>query len=249
MPVQELTISNISQLKSILDQIRENFEKPVVEQNKISVKFVDTIVEDDLLKCLAQLWQYETVSTHSIEIIIKNLSYDLRKAALRLALKTSDLVDPVFLQNIFCLIKGYNTFEEAYFEHEQVFLNDEVEFLDIFDDLETEIREVTYKIAEYYISMLKTCNLVEGVENNPNAVEMENLYVYLFNSMDVTILAKVLSSIKDTSIWETKKIVLNSLGYLGKIAEKFVFTNTVMDLIGSAILERTTRNIISDKVE
>lgn len=249
MPVQELTISNISQLKSILDQIRENFEKPVVEQNKILVKFVDTIVEDDLLKCLAQLWQYETVSTHSIEIIIKNLSYDLRKAALRLALKTPDLADPVFLQNIFCLIKGYNTFEEAYFEHEQVFLNDEVEFLDIFDDLETEIREVTYKIAEYYISMLKTCNLVEGVENNPNAVEMENLYVYLFNSMDVTILAKVLSSVKDSSIWETKKIVLNSLGYLGKIAEKFVFTNTVMDLFGSAILERTTRNIISDKVE
>lgn len=247
MPVQELTINDISQLKSILDQIRENFEKPVVEQNKILVKFANTIVEDDLLKCLAQLWQYEIVSTHVIEITIKNLSYDLRKAALRLALKTSDLADPVFLQNIFCLIKGYNTFEEAYFEHEQVFLNDEVEFLDIFDDLEEEIKEVTYQTAEYYISMLKTCNLVEGVENNPNAVEMENLYIYLFNAMDVTILAKVLSSIKDSSVWETKKIVLNSLGYLGQIAEKFVFTNTVMDLFGSEILKRTISKTLDKK--
>ena len=151
------------------------------------------------------------------------------------------------MQNVFCLIKGYNTFEEAYFEHEQVFLNDEVEFLDIFDDLEEEIKHVTYQTAEYYVSMLKTCNLVEAVENNPNAVEMEDIYIYLFNSMDVTILAKVLSSVKDTTIWETKKVVLNSLGYLGKIAEKFIFTNTVMDLIGAAILEKTSKSVIDNK--
>jgi hypothetical protein len=79
--------------------------------------------------------------------------------------------------------------------------------------------------------MLKTCNLVDAVENNPNAVKMENLYAFLFSSMDVTILAKILSSVKDPSIWETKKIVLGSLNYLGSIAEKFVFTNRVLDIL------------------
>lgn len=249
MTTKEFVINNLSQLDAILAEIQRNFEQSSGDQIDVIIKFTEDITKNDLLECLKRLWQYEITTEHTLDILIKNLSYDCRKEALGCALKTPQLKNPIFLQNVFCLIKGYNTFEEAYFEHEQVFLNDEVEFLDIFDDLEEEIKIVTRQVAEYYVSMLKTCNLVEAVENNPNAVEMENLYVYLFNSMDVTILAKVLSSVKDSSVWETKKIVLNSLGYLGQIAEKFIFTNTVMSLFGSAILERTTRNIISDKVE
>lgn len=247
MMTKEFVISDLSQLNTSLIEIRNSFEQQTTNQISLAVKFTENITKNDFLECLTQLWQYEIASGHTLDILIKNLSYDYRKTALGQALKTPQLKNPIFLQNIFCLIKGYNTFEEAYFEHEQVFLNDEVEFLDIFDDLEEEIKAVTYQTAEYYVSMLKTCNLVEAVENNPNAVEMENIYVYLFNSMDVTILAKVLSSVKDSSIWETKKIVLNSLGYLGKISEKFIFTNTIMDLIGAAILEKTSKSIIDSK--
>mgnify|MGYP003298831645 CR=1 FL=1 len=137
---------------------------------------------------------------------------------------------------------GYNTFDDSYFNHEHVFLNDEVEFLDIFDDLEEEIKEVTNKTAEYYVSMLKTCNLVEGVKNNPNYVEMENLYMFLFDSMDVTILARILSSVKDPALWETKLIVADSLTYLGSVAEKFVFTNSILNVLGSSSIEDIPKN-------
>ncbi len=239
-------VSDLAQLGGVLSDIKAFYDQPEIT-SEITVRFADDIAKDVFIESLKILWEYEMTSGKSLVILIKNLPYEYRKDALSLALKTPSLQNPVFLQNIFCLIKGYNTFEEAYFEHEQVFLNDEVEFLDIFDDLEEEIKEVTYQTAEYYVSMLKTCNLVEGVENNPNAVEMENLYIYLFNAMDVTILAKVLSSVKDSSIWETKKIVLNSLGYLGQIAEKFVFTNTVMDLFGSEILKRTVSKTLDKK--
>lgn len=244
---KEFKIENLSQIDNIIESIKENFEKEENSQESILIKFNDNISKEDFLECLKQLWQYEINSNHTIDILIKNLSYDYRKEALGLALKTPELKNPIFLMNIFCLIKGYNTFEESYFEHEQVFLNDEVEFLDIFDDLEQEIKEVTYKTAEYYVSMLKTCNLVEAVENNPNAVEMENLYVYLFDSFDFTILAKILSSIKDPSIWETKKIVLNSLGYLSCISEKFVFAHTMMDLIGKAIMEKSIKDSLESE--
>lgn len=239
-------VSDLAQLGGVLSDIKAFYDQPEIT-SEITVRFADDIAKDVFIESLKILWEYEITSGKSLVILIKNLSYEYRKDALSLALKTPSLQNLVFLQNIFCLIKGYNTFEEAYFEHEQVFLNDEVEFLDIFDDLEEEIKNVTYQTAEYYVSMLKTCNLVEGVENNPNAVEMENLYIYLFNAMDVTILAKVLSSIKDSSVWETKKIVLNSLGYLGQIAEKFVFTNTVMDLFGSEILKRTVSKTLDKK--
>ena len=151
------------------------------------------------------------------------------------------------MSNIFCLIKGYNTFSDSYFEHEQVFLNDEVEFLDIFDDLEEEIKNVTYKLAEYYVSMLKTCNLTEAVENNPNTVKIEFLYEYLFSTMDVTILARVLSSVKDPAIWETKKIVLGSLNYLGSIAEKFMFTNSILNVINKELIENIVKDSLSEK--
>ena len=247
--IKEFKISAISEVSAIVDDIKKNFDKEENEQAKIEVRFDSNITKEDFVESLKILFDFEINSSFTIDILIKDLSYDYRKEALSLALKTPELRNPIFLMNVFCLIKGYNTFDEAYFEHEQVFLNDEVEFLDIFDDLEQEIKEVTYKTAEYYVSMLKTCNLVEAVENNPNAVKLENLYVYLFDSMDVTILAKILSSVKDPSIWETKKIVLNSLGYLGMVAEKFVFTNTVMSLIGDAIMERSIKDSIAAKTE
>ena len=238
---KELFIENLTDTNTVIADIKANFEKEENEQDAIIIRYKDTISKEDFLESLKQLWQYEIESNHTIDILIKNLSYDYRKDALGLALKTSDLKNPIFLMNVYCIIKGNNTFDEAYFEHEQVFLNDEVELLDIFDDLEKEIQEVTYKTAEYYISMLKTCNLIEGVENNPNKVELENLYVYLFSSMDVTILAKILSSVKDPSIWETKKVVLYSLNYLGQIAEKFVFANTMLNFIDRAFMEESVR--------
>lgn len=245
---KEFTLLSIEELSNTINYIKDNFNKEIEEQENIIIRFDNNISKEDFLSCLKQLWQFEIDSNHTIDILIKNLSYDYRKEALGCALKTPELRNPIFLMNIFCLIKGYNTFEESYFEHPQVFLNDEVEFLDIFDDLEEEIKEVTLKTAEYYISMLKTCNLVEAVENNPNAVKMENIYIYLFNSMDVTILARILSQVKDPSIWETKKIVLNSLGYLGKIAEKFVFANTIMSLIGQTIMEKAVKDSLESKL-
>ena len=184
---KELFIEQESDLATALDYIK-NSDK----SENIEIRFKDTVSKETLLKSLQELWAYEIESDHILDIFIKNLSYDFRKDALGLALKTENQKNPIFLMNVFCLIKGYNTFEESYFEHEQVFLNDEIEFLDIFDDLEEEIRTVTLKTAEYYVSMLKTCNLVEAVENNPNAVAMENMYTYLFNSFDVTILAKII---------------------------------------------------------
>ena len=228
---KELIIQNLSTLSEILEYIKNNFQQEQDKQENIIVRFDDNITVDELLESLRQLWQLEFDSNHNFDILIKNLSYEHRKSALGLGLQTSNLTDPNFLSNIFCLIKGYNTFSDAYFAHEQVFLNDEIEFLDIFDDLEKEISEVTLKMAEYYVSMLKTCNLVDAVESNPNAVKLDNLYSFLFNAVDVTILAKILSSVKDPAIWETKKIVLGALDYLGAIAEKFVFTNTLLDML------------------
>lgn len=233
--IKEFKIEDLTQVPAIIEAIKVNFEKS--EQESIVVRYAESITVADLIESLKQLWKCESDSKHTIDILIKNLSYDHRKAALAAALNNSQLHNPIFLMNIFCLVKGYNTFEDAYFEHEHVFINDEVEFLDIFDDVETELEVVTKQVAEYYISMLKTCNLVEGIENNPNTVKMEPLYEYLFGMMDVMILAKILSSVKDPSIWETKKIVFNGLNYLGLMSEKFIFVDRVLNLLNDELLK------------
>lgn len=247
MDIKEFKIENLSQANSIIEEIKEVFKNDTEKTATIAVKFDDNIEENDFLESLKLLWQYEIDFDNNLDILIKNLSYDYRKKALSLALKTSSLKDLNFLMNVFCLIKGYNTFDEGYFSHEKVFINDEVEFLDIFDDLEEEIKEVTKNVVEYYISMIKTCNLVEVSEDNPNVIKLDNLYAYLFNSFDVTILAKLVSSIKDPSIWETEKIVINSLGYLGQIAEKFVFANNIMNLIGNELMQKCVKNTLDNK--
>ena len=243
----EVKIENLAQIDAIINNFEDNFKKEEAKQQSIVVRFDEKISVEDLLVILKRFWEFEVASNHTIDILIKNLSYEHRKAALGKALKTTQLRNPIFLMNVFCLIKGYNTFEDAYFEHEQVFLNDEVEFLDIFDDLETEIGEVTKQLAEYYVSMLKTCNLIDGVENNPNTVRIESLYEYLFTSVDVVILARILSSVKDPTIWETKKIVYNSLGYLGAIAEKFVFTNSILNVFSEDFLRKVKDNVEGNK--
>ena len=133
---KEYVITNILEVEGIVAEIKSNFDKVESEREQITVKFNDNISKNDFLEALKILFDYEICSGFTIDILIKNLSYDYRKEALSLALKTPELKDPIFLMNVFCLIKGYNTFDESYFEHEQVFLNDEVEFLDIFDDLE-----------------------------------------------------------------------------------------------------------------
>lgn len=241
----DLVISTLSETDSKIEEIKKFFDDgDTVEIHSVVVGYDDNISKEDLVESLQKLWNYEIESNHTIDILIKNLSYEHRKTALGCALQTPQIKNPTFLQNIFCLVKGFNTFEESYFNHEQVFLNDEVEFLDIFDDLEQELKAVKHQVAEYYISMLKTCHLVEAVENNPNAVEMESMYVYLFNSFDVTILAKILTEVKDPEVWATKKIVLNSLGYLAQISEKFVFVNTIMDMIGKDVLEKSIKDSI-----
>ena len=232
---KELIIKTSADIDDVLSTLKSGFDQEKTSPVAFIIKFDENITVDDLKICLSKLWEFETISLHSVDILIKNLSYEHRKEALRLALKTPTIINNVFLTNVFCLIKQSNTFNEAYFNNEQVFVNDEVELLDILDDLEVEISEVTKTLAEYYISMLKTCHLVDAVENNPNTVKLESLYVFLFDCMDVTMLAKALSSVKDSSVWETKKIVLNSLNYLGSIANKFMFTDRVLDLILSNI--------------
>ena len=244
---KEFIIENIAQLEQVAIEIKDNFAKENSAQCGIVVKFDKNITVDDLLVILKGLWKVENECKHTIDILIKDLSYEHRYKALGCALQTVNLRNPIFLSNIFCLIKGYNSFDESYFNHEQVFINDEVEYLDIFDDLDKEIAAVTEKLAEYYISMIKTCNLIDNVDNNPNAVTMEPLYEYLFSVVDVTILAKVVSSVKNPDIWETKKIVLNSLGYLGMVAEKFVFTNTILDLLGKEVLEKSIEEAFTNK--
>lgn len=226
---KEICIENASNLMNIITSIKGNFEQE--NPSNIVIRFKEDITKEDMLLSLKELWKFEVDTGHTVDILIKNLPYDYRKDALGLALKTENLQNPIFLSNVFCLIKGYNTFADAYFEHEQVFLNDEVEFLDIFDDLEQEIADVSLKVAEYYVSMLKTCHLVDAAVNNPNAVQMENLYVHLFECFDALVLSRVLSSVKDNTIWETKKIVLGSLNYLSIIAEKFVFSGKMMELL------------------
>lgn len=242
---KEIILSNITELNSAIIDIEANFKKEEQDQEGIIIRFADTISQSDLEECLCKLWKFEEDSQHTIDILIKNLSYDLRRYALGLALKNNELRNPIFLMNVFCLVKGYNTFEEAYFEHEEVFLNDEVELLDIFDDLEDEIYQVTKQTAIYYLSMLKTCNLMEAVDANPKAVNLPYLYAYLFSLLDVTVLAKILSSVKDSSIWNEQIIVLNSLSYLSQIAEKFVFTNTVMEMLGKELLENSIKETVN----
>ncbi len=97
------------------------------------------LTEKELISALEEIYVKEKDSNESTFIDIKPLPFDLKKAVFKHALAYPDLLNSYMILNIFNLIKGYNTFDDSFFENPSIYFNTLEEFLDIKTDLASEI--------------------------------------------------------------------------------------------------------------
>lgn len=164
-----------------------------------------------------------------IQIDAKNCNTDVLIALLDYAMHREDLVNASLILNIFNVIKLYNSLSDSYFESPISYIKSIEEFIDIKAELAPTIREISTKLAFWYLSALYSIHkteitVVDKVEKVPN------LYHALLLTSDLFTLSAIFN--KGDNI-ETKDLVLvdSAYVYVVELANRLSLTNAfVMDI-------------------
>lgn len=165
----------------------------------------------------------------SITIDAKQCNTDVIVAVLDYAMKREDLVNASLILNVFNMVKLYNSLSDSYFESPMSYIKSIEEFIDVKAELAPTIKEVSTKLAFWYLSALYSIHkteitVVDKVERVPN------LYHSLILTSDLFTLSAIFN--KGDNI-QTKDLVLveSAYVYIVELANRLSMTNAfVMDI-------------------
>ena len=163
-----------------------------------------------------------------ISLDFKKLPMSLRVAAMKWALTNEELIDSTLVLNILNLIKGYNTFDESFFQSPVVIVNNLEEFLDLKQALTSELKTFTTALAKYYFSIFKSAGITDFPANN-RPVIIPTVYQRVLLVSDFISLSNIIrkfTEVKDLVYVENAEMFLNTL------ATRYVFANTLMEQAG-----------------
>lgn len=216
-----LNINSRESLQNIdLTDTKLIFEEMSVEESIECIKLIHE----------KELELHNSKTNFELSINFKALDFKTRLEILKYAITNLDLIDSSLILNIFNLVKGYNTFDDSFFESEEIMINNLEEFLDIKSGLKTELDELTKEIARYYISILKTAGVTDFPANNLPKV-MPFLYQRIFYISDFISLSNIIR--KFTEVTDLI-YVENAESYLNALANRYVFANILMQDLGLA---------------
>ena len=103
------------------------------------------------------------------KVSVKELEFEDKKRFLKVCLSCSCIDNAVIVSNLVVLAQG-RLIEEELYEDEDVFFNDDIEFLDICTDLRDDILKFNTNIVKYFLASLKSmASLIgDGAEHIPN---------------------------------------------------------------------------------
>lgn len=98
------------------------------------------------------------------------------------------------LLNIINIAKTYNTFDDSFFENEDVFIDSIEQFLDVKLDLEDQITAFNQNLVEVFLSICRSSNkmeysLLDDYEDLPLC------YNIIFNSIDIMTICGIISTL------------------------------------------------------
>lgn len=142
------------------------------------------------------------------------------------AMHREDLVNTSLLLNIFNVIKLYNTLSESYFESPLSYIKSIEEFIDIKSALAPTIREVSTKLAFWYLSALYSLHRTE-ITVVDKVEKMPNLYHYLLLTSDLFTLSGIFSKGENIN---TQDLVLVDYAYvyIVELSNRLSLTNSFL---------------------
>lgn len=130
--------------------------------------------------------------------------------------------DKVLALNVFLLIKRNNTFDDSFFEHKDVIFNDVMEFIDIADELHSELENFISKLLGVYLSCIKNCSLV--VSDQSKHIPTNILYVlYMMDYLTLSTL------INNNDIQEDNTHYDESYEVVVSLSEKISYLFNLLD--------------------
>ena len=148
-------------------------------------------------------------------------------AIFKYALTHEDIVDSYTILNLFNLLKGYNTFEDSFFQSPAVFLNSLVEFVDLRADLKAEIEAFTKKLILYYLAIFKSVGITEFTEDNKPII-IPYVYQRFILISNFVSMSNIL--LKETTFPTEIPTVANAGVFITQLAGRFSIANLFMHL-------------------
>ncbi len=154
-------------------------------------------------------------------IDIRSLPTEQKIEAFKIALSNEDLIDSLFILNIYNLIKGSNTFSEGYFASESVFFTNIVEFLDVKRAIKQELSEFVRKLCVWYLSIISSCGVTAETARKDVVsipfIHQRILYISNFVSM-----SNVIQGLGEPISTDELYNVQNPFAYLSTFAKNFL---------------------------
>lgn len=211
-----------------IDDCRYNDDSTMfIFKDKSSDEIVDFLKKLNTL----ELEFIESNKKFDIHLNFKSIGFSDRISIMKWALQNNDLVDSSLILNIFNFIKGYNTFDDTFFDSKEVIVNDLEEFLDMKTALSTEISYFVKNLAKYYFSIIKTVGVTDFPSNNlPETIPF--IYQRVLLISDFISLSNIVKGIKsiDELIY-----VENAEMFLQSLSNKYLFSQILMNKTGMLI--------------
>jgi hypothetical protein len=161
---------------------------------------------------------------------IKEMPYDDKVRFLRLCFNCDCIDNACIITNLVILAQG-RLIEEELYKNDDVFFNDDLEFLDACTDLRDEIANFNSKIVTYFLGALKSqANYLDD-----GAVHAPNIYYLALASYNIESISSAMQ--KATLDYQEVPYVMNSSEIVERILLKKNFVNDFMSNLLETISE------------
>lgn len=184
----------------------------------------------DAVGCIKSLNEFQ-VENHDdgqdfkFVLDIKDLPFETKRDVLKYALTTDNIIDTTLILNIFLLIKGYNTFDDRFFESRQVCMKSLEEFIDLKLALKDELNAFINNLKKWYYSVITCCGLVEYVSDDKPQI-MPYTYQRILGVSDFVSLSNIFKKTKKLEEIELVTVG-NAHEILLELAKRFVLSDLI----------------------
>ena len=175
-----------------------------------------------------------------IKLALKGKNKNVLAVVFKEAMKNENLKNKQLLLNIICLLKAYFTFDESFFQSEDIFFNNTITLIDLKKVLKDDIENLSYRIALYFISICRSLNKVEYTMLD-SYQPLPYFYHTLFLTLDMITLSSILCSVKEGS-FSNCCLVRDANLYFDSLMNKYMIGNELMNSFLNPLIQKEGQN-------
>lgn len=162
----------------------------------------------------------------------KNISVEEKIEYFRSLLANLDNDNENDILNLYALVNTYNTFDDAFFANENIYLADISEFIDVKLALKDELEAFNETLITWYLGALKSCDAKLVSDGSEDFVEMPLMVKGILSCTSLMVLASIMNK-TDLNTINLNKLpkVKGAFILVAKLFQNHAFISDCMDKI------------------